>query len=430
MRYSFAVGLIVLLSSCSLQHKLAKQASANILSLPALQSAHIGISVYEPSANKYLYSYQAEKNFIPASNTKLFTCYAAMKYLGDSIVAARYLRQDGDIVLQATGDPTFLHPSFKQQPLLQFLKKDDIHRITINTAFESKSFGRGWAWDDYTEGYMAERDPFPMYGNVARFIVDADTLRTIPPFIKQLVGGEPVHNQPWQVTRYLGRQFYILTPGKGTNDKEKTITMSTERGAFAHRLLADTLHKPVLVTEDVLPVEAKPLYSQPTDSMLKMMMHISDNFFAEQSLLMVSQQKLGVMNDRKMIDTLLKTDYAALPQKPQWVDGSGLSRYNLFSPDDFVWLLNRMKNDFSFDRVKDILPGANEGTLEGRYKGYEGKIFAKTGSLSNNIALSGYITTRKNKQLVFSILVNNHQTTSTSVRNAIEKFLTSIIDKY
>ena len=50
----------------------------------------------------------------------------------------------------------------------------------------------------------------------------------------------------------------------------------------------------------------KTIYSQPTDSVLKPVMHRSDNFFAEQSLLMVSNERHGKMNDEKIIDALLK----------------------------------------------------------------------------------------------------------------------------
>ena len=67
----------------------------------------------------------------------------------------------------------------------------------------------------------------------------------------------------------------------------------------------------------------------PTDSLLKIMMRRSDNFFAEQVLLMGAQQLLGKMDDAAFIDSLLKNDFAGLPQKMRWVDGSGLSRYNL-----------------------------------------------------------------------------------------------------
>ncbi|MFX8758829.1 D-alanyl-D-alanine carboxypeptidase, partial [Acinetobacter baumannii] len=83
----------------------------------------------------------------------------------------------------------------------------------------------------------------------------------------------------------------------------------------------------------------------------------------------------------KMIDTLLKTDYASFPQKPRWADGSGLSRYDLVSPEDFVTLLSKIKNDFKWERITTILPTGNEGTLTGLYKNYTGKIYAKTGTL-------------------------------------------------
>ena len=174
----------------------------------------------------------------------------------------------------------------------------------------------------------------------------------------------------------------------------------------------------------------KAIHSQPTDSILKPMMHRSDNFFAEQTLLMVSNEKLGVMNDEKIIDTLLKTDFKGLPQKPKWVDGSGLSRYNLITPQDFVWVLTKMKNDFSWQRITTIMATGNEGTLSNYYKNLSDKIYAKTGTLSNQVALSGYLITKQNKTLVFSILVNNHLASATAIRRGVEKFLNSVWDKY
>jgi D-alanyl-D-alanine carboxypeptidase/D-alanyl-D-alanine-endopeptidase (penicillin-binding protein 4) len=160
------------------------------------------------------------------------------------------------------------------------------------------------------------------------------------------------------------------------------------------------------------------------------MMHRSDNFFAEQTLLMVSNEQLGVMNDEKIIDTLLKNDFKGLPQKAKWVDGSGLSRYNLITPQDFVWVLTQMKKEFKWERITNILPTGNEGTLKNYYKNLEGKIFAKTGTLSNQVALSGYLITKQNKTLIFSVLVNNHQATATAIRRGVEQFLTTVYEKY
>jgi D-alanyl-D-alanine carboxypeptidase/D-alanyl-D-alanine-endopeptidase (penicillin-binding protein 4) len=172
------------------------------------------------------------------------------------------------------------------------------------------------------------------------------------------------------------------------------------------------------------------IHSQPLDSLLKPMMYESDNFFAEQSLLMVSNQLLGYMNDRKIVDSLLKTDFKDLPQKPYWADGSGLSHYNLFTPQDFVFLLNKIKSEYSWERIKNTLPTGGEGTLSSYYKDDAGFIYAKTGTLSNNCALSGYLITKKNKLLIFSILVNNYGTGATPVRRAVEKFIKGLREKY
>jgi serine-type D-Ala-D-Ala carboxypeptidase/endopeptidase (penicillin-binding protein 4) len=131
-----------------------------------------------------------------------------------------------------------------------------------------------------------------------------------------------------------------------------------------------------------------------------------------------------------MIETILSTDLKDIPQKPKWVDGSGLSRYNLFTPQSFIYILNKMKDEFGMDRLKSILPTGGEGTLAAYYKKNAGFIFAKTGTLSNHCALSGFITTKKNKLLIFSVLANHYQTNATPVRKAVEKFLEDIREKY
>ena len=421
----------LVLVSCSTPKQLSKQAHEAILNKKDVASAQVGISIYDPLNGKYLYNYQGDKYFIPASNTKLFTLYAGLKYLKDSLVAARYTIDNGTVILQATGDPTFLHPDFKNQPLLDFLKRKEIQVIRLNTSFASESFGSGWSWSDFKSDYMAERDPFPMYGNLATIIFEDDSIRTIPPSLQPFVSGMPVRGKRWDVTRELAGHSFTIDTTQGTTAPVKTITMSMNKGLFAARYLADTLPKVVLTEYSPIdPGEATPIYSQPRDTLFKIMMHRSDNFFAEQTLLMAANEHIGQMNDALMIDTLLKKDFAELPQRPRLADGSGLSRYNLVSPQDLVWLLDKLQTEFGFERLKVILPGANEGTLESLYKGYEGRIYAKTGSLSNHLAISGYIMSKKNKQLLFSVMIGNHQGSASVIRRQIEKFLTGIIDRY
>ena len=183
------------------------------------------------------------------------------------------------------------------------------------------------------------------------------------------------------------------------------------------------MHKPVIGERNII-------YSQPTDSMLKPMMHRSDNFFAEQTLLMAGKVITGKFNEDEAISHLLKTDLKDMPQLPRWVDGSGLSRYNLFTPEDIVWVLNKMKDEFGMDRIKGIFPHPGSGTLRSYNAVDTERIFAKTGTLNGVIALSGFVYTKKNHWLIFSILINNHRQSPQLLRKKMEAFLHDIIEKY
>ena len=145
-------------------------------------SAHVGISIYNPETQQYLYNYQGNKYFVPASNMKLFTCYAAMKNLGDSLVGLRYSEdKNGGVTFIGTGDPTFLHPDFKNQFVYDFLKRKFSLSYLIdpdNSKFTP--LGNGWAWNDYESDYMPERSEFPIYGNLVKFYRQADSLTVTP----------------------------------------------------------------------------------------------------------------------------------------------------------------------------------------------------------------------------------------------------------
>jgi len=438
--------------------EIEKAAGQFLLNDSNLATAHLGISIYDPAEKKYLYNYQGDKYFIPASNTKLLTCYAAMKYLGDSLVGLRYeTNNQGGINIQATGDPTFLVVDFKIHPVFDFLKNAKQSITVTPPKWKERPLGFGWAWDDYNSDYMAERSEFPIYGNVVRFTAKNDTLKVIPNFFfSKNYGISTKDNEEFKshqreinniaITRDLENNFFQWKSAKSkfssveipfkTNISPFPPSSLAEVKTFAYKvqyaILEDTVHQMFdysvwIDTSYLLP---KIIHSQPTDSLLKITMHRSDNFFAEQTLLMVSNERLGMMSDAAIIDTLLKTDYKAMPQKPKWVDGSGLSRYNLISPQDFVFVLEKMKNEFAWNRITTILPTGNSGTLSGLYKNYVGKIYAKTGTVSNNLALSGYLITKQNKQLIFSVMVNNHQASAAAIRRSIEKFITDIIEKY
>ncbi len=438
----FLLFAIVFFASCSVQKKIGRSAERFMLNDSAFVTAHTGISVYDAATKSYVYNYQGDRFFVPASNTKIPTIFTAMKFLGDSIVAASIARDDdGAMLVFPAGDPTFLHPDYMNQPLYEKLKKEKNIRWDLS-AWKTSHWGSGWAWNDYDATYMAERSPFPVFGNVLRFNLENNTLNSFP---------IPVHirsNDP-DTTFVFNRETSTVKSNRFRIDRaidENEFYIRPSSSAFtnanfpyrAHEGFISELLKDTLKVENVSSFTAthdfnlskEIIYSQPLDSMLKPLMYRSDNFFAEQALLMVSHKLFGVMDESLAIDTMMKTEFRDLQQKPRWADGSGLSRYNLFTPQNFIAILEKMKDQFGMDRLKNIFATGNTGTLRNYYVTDSTFFYAKTGTLGGVVALSGFLITKKDKLLIVSVLVNNHRASSTDIRRGVEKFIQDLRQKY
>lgn len=417
-----AVAAIALVS-CSVSKKMNHVAQKAIFSNKHFESAHSGIAIYDPAAGKFLYDYQSDKYFVPASNTKLTSCYLAMKYLSDSIAGIQYQQiNDSTVLIAGTGDPTVLHPDFQKQPVFDFLK--NFKEIHVFASGFDDYLGNGWAWNDYIDDYSAPRSSMPLYGDFVRIQNKKGRISAEPSYFNSSLFASGNISGGMSVSRPWDRNLFTIARGRSQQIDVPFIPADSTIGS----LLEDTLHSRIIFGNQQ-PQGTNFVYTQPLDTMLAIMMHRSDNFFAEQSLLMVSRKLIGVMDDRQIIKKILETDFKDLPQVPGWADGSGLSRYNLFTPQDFVIILNKMKNEFGMERMKAILPTGGTGTLSSLYKNEKGYIFAKTGTLNGVVALSGYLITKKNKLLIFSFLVNNHRSNSSDIRKGVEQFLIGIRNK-
>lgn len=413
-----------------------------------LKSALVGVYVYDDSSKKEIADFQGEKYFVPASNTKLFSLYAGMTYLGDSLEGASYFSDDTALYITPKGDPSFLHPDFQTQPVFDLMKKTHKKIYLIDRGFSETPLGPGWAWDDYNDDYSVERSQLPVYGNFIRWTQQRSPFRSNASFAETAsVFTSPEISWPvrfsldsmpktFLVKRAVDSNVFNIRLGNET-EIIQDVPFITNNLNSAALLLKDTLGKFVGIkaapkhltgTWTAYPPLGNTerygtILSRPADSVYMPMMYRSDNFFAEQILLMVGKKELDQWNDEAIIDTLLNGPLAGLPQKPSWVDGSGLSRFNLFTPRDFVYLLIKFKNEFGMDRMKRILPTGGKGTLKNYYRTDSGYVYAKTGSLNGVLCLSGYIYTMKNRLLEFSILVNNHNGSGAAIRHEIEGYV-------
>jgi D-alanyl-D-alanine carboxypeptidase/D-alanyl-D-alanine-endopeptidase (penicillin-binding protein 4) len=228
----------------------------------------------------------------------------------------------------------------------------------------------------------------------------------------------------FSVQRALTENKFFITQGREKNAR-RDVPFITNGLQSTLELLKDTLGKAIDSSATIINPDGI-ICSQPSDSLFRIMMHRSDNFFAEQTLLMAANEKLGVQDDRQMMQYLLTNDLAEFPQKPRWADGSGLSRYNLFTPRDFVWILHKMKAEFGMARLEQIFPAAGSGTLQYYFPDHPIRVYAKTGSMSDVWSLSGYLYTRAGRLLIFSVMVNNHRRPASAIRKKIEAFLYQI----
>lgn len=426
--------------ACSPAQRLSKTFQKQLAGDSAFTNAHIGVSVYDAGSQTSLFQYNSNKYFVPASNTKIPTLYAGMKYLGKQLPGLLVNEQVDSVIITPTGDPTFLHVDYRQHPVFDFLKSKN-KPIGVNSSnWKTDALGSGWTWNDYLGYYSAERSPMPVYGNYLTWtqqrtvetkdgVKDTTVMVFTQPEINWSTNFSEGKANRFDIYRPRTENVYTITEGKEMK-AQLEVPFVTNGIQAALELLKDTLGKEISITTTKPKAPSQIIYSQPADSMFKPLMYRSDNFFAEQTLLMVSHQLLGIMDEQLLIDSLLKTDFKNMPQRPRWADGSGLSRYNLFTPDDFVWLLLKMKDEFGMDRLKTVFATGNTGTLRNYYKEEAGFIYAKTGTLSGVVALSGYLYTNQNKLLVFSFLVNNHNTSAATVRRAVEKFIKALRAKY
>ena len=396
-----------------------------------------GFALFDPEERRMLYEYNADKYFTPASNTKILTFFASIHLLGDSIPALMYKKQGDLMIFWGTGDPSFLNPHMApNERVYKFLKSRKEALLFCPANFKDSRYGEGWMWSDYPYSYQPEKSPFPVYGNVAHFIQNDTTkgLEVSPAFLRDYLFHDPsLHEDD-----YIGRvefdnqfSFNNYAAGGGHFDWQAPFRVTPD---FLVKILADTLHRPVHVINEKMmpPTDAGILYSTKSDSLYRLMMQESDNFIAEQLLLLCSEWKFGNMNTKQTIDFVLENLLADLPDKPKWIDGSGLSRYNLITPRSLVGILDKIQQKIPRRRLLEIFPaGGVSGTIEKNYKnGDQPYVFAKTGTLRNNHCLSGYLMTRSGKMLVFSFMHNNFTISTSALKREMERVLKQVYLEY
>lgn len=396
-----------------------------------MNSHFTGFALYDIDKQQTIYELNADKYFTPASNTKLLTFYTCLKMLGDSVPALQYVTRGDSLVFWGTADPSFLHSQLKGTNGAAFLIKSNKSLYWSSGRYPGNIYGPGWAWDDYNEYYQAEISELPLEDNLAHIYAGTNgRLNISPAYLNAgLKCDSNYHPAAFMVKRGWNDNSFIYPAMPVPRGFKQNVPLKTSP-ALTLALLQDTLKKQVGEVHLPLPPDAKIIYSSRADSVYRLMLQTSDNFIAEQLLLACAVTHWETLNQDSVISYALRNYLAALPDKPRWVDGSGLSRYNLITPRDIIVLLHQIYEQLPDKQLlHSLLPaGGLSGTLQNVYPTNGGVpfVWAKTGSVSNNYNQSGYLVTRKGKRLAFSFMNNNFMQPGAAVKGELARIITCI----
>lgn len=409
-----------------------------------------GVFVQDIATGTVVYEERADASLIPASNAKIVTTAAALELLGSGYRYETRLSFDGrregdsvlvgDLLIRGSGDPTF---GSRQDPgadplrrWAEQLAEEGIERIEgriigDDDVFADASYPEGWDVSMLQSGPIA----VPVSG-----LSYYDNLGTV-----QVEGGHPgarpiVRTHP---NRYLEIENRARTRGTrsqlriardlGTRTVRITGSLPSERQTgryvpvdnptlFTAYSLGEALRRAGIETHvevlDVDELSSRPSYegtrvlarhsSPPLERIVETINRRSNNFYAEQVFRTLSPTGTSRAAARRIRRFLRRSDVGL--EGVQIVDGSGLSRKNLLTPRSVVQLLTHMAEMETPDVTNPFvtsLPagGERESTLQNRLAGIS--VRAKTGSLKNVRALSGYVDTARGRTLAFSFITNN-----------------------
>ena len=362
---------------------------ARALAVPHVVRSRSAAVAVDLVTGERLYAQNQSLPLIPASNEKLTVTYACLLALGPSFRFATDVLGEGeldgavwrgDVVLKGYGDPTLSTLDLLQ--LASQLSAQGIRRVTGNVVgdesfFDQRRMAPGWKpWF-----FINESPP------LSALTVDRARFRGY-------------------VTRYpalaAAMSFRAALLRAGISVAGRAMTGAADPAAL-----------PLASIESV-----------PLEQILRFMDHESDNFTAE-----ILLKQLGVAlslqgttaSGAAVVRRLLQEQNIPLAGV-RIVDGSGLSRLDRLTVDTLVEMLRAswLDEDLREILLASLPVAGRSGTLERRMRGSAaaGRVRAKTGTLNEASALSGYVKRR----FAFSVIQNGSPVSTFWARRAQDRF--------
>jgi D-alanyl-D-alanine carboxypeptidase/D-alanyl-D-alanine-endopeptidase (penicillin-binding protein 4) len=445
-----------------------------------LAYARWGVCVISLANGAVVYQRDADKLFTPASNMKIYTTGVALDLLGSdyrwrtSVYSSAQAdvgdQIHGDLILYGRGAPDLVANSNDASKgslngLADQLYQKGIRRIDGNVIgdesyFRGDPLGDGWQWTDLQWYFGAEASALSVNGNeVDVNVVPAEKGSEQPAVKISNAQANVVVQNRMGLTDKKGRPTVGLHRGLSDNNLEVWGEFAPSSKGFGARL---SVHNPALWAarlfmealkargiavggdaqsrnarapqnvrfDPTKAVELAFVSSQPLSEIAKKTNKESVNLNAELILRTLGRERGEMVAEPEPAGRERGDDEAGLAVVRVWLsraavpsahialhDGSGLSRLDLVTPETSARLLVAISKTTSAGAFKDSLPIAGrDGTLGGRLRNLSDRVWAKTGSLTYDNSLSGYLATANGEVLAFSIMCNDQTGRDASTR--------------
>ena len=457
-----------------------REAIHETLDSAPFDQVHFGVLAIDARTGRTLFSRNAHRKFVPASNQKILVTATALSFLGPDY---RYRTEvwatgsmlgpllDGDLVVLASGDPSLSERYWDSgeaalAAIGDTLRRRGIERVAGSvfvdvSAWDSATVGPTWEVADLRGRSGATGGAFAIDEGEIELIVGAGAAVGAPAFVAWSPLGSDDYvtsrlrtSPPDSTTRvrpaYLPESRRLVLEGRvelGTVDTLSFAIRDPVRQATA--ALGRAIVNAGIVVEDqaqVIWVDSVrvgrgclsgsvrecanaglifSLESPPLSELVAGILEPSQNWITEQLIRTLGAERGEKGSWSEGVDVILiflteQVGVDSLDIAPR--DGSGLSAHNLVTPRALVRILQYMRRGLNAATYRAALaePGEENSTLERRLMDLEERLFAKTGAISNVNSLSGYLVRDDGTEVIFSILSNGSGLPASRVRAVID----------
>ncbi len=487
-RHALCLAIAVLLPLAPLPAQaLAKRLDAR-LDAPGLDRLLWGVSVTDLDGH-VLYSRNGDRLFVPASNTKILATVTATALLGPDFTVKTSVYGtgpitngvlQGDLILYGRGDPTCsrrcyqvdtlaagacdTNPATRLRELAAQLRARGVRSVAGDLVGDGSYFeptlvhpnwqgyDLGWWYAAPVSGLGFNDNSLDVHETAADSVGFAPRITFVPDlglatFENRAVTGARDAMRTFDVVRSPNGDHFLsigVLP-LGTIDRLEYVAIADPNRftalALKHELNAVgiTIQGETRATVDSLSyataragVALAEVTSRPLRDWVFPILNTSQNWYAEMLLKQLGRQfgKDGSWAEGRAVERRFMID-SVHADSTQFVveDGSGLASNNLVSPHTFTTLLGYVRKHANFPMFFAGLPvGGAPGTLHARFLNtpIAGKVQAKTGSISRTATISGFVERPDGQTLVFSVMANHNNLTTTRVLAAIDSVVVEI----